>query len=248
MSRIVTIFGLMEELSNHKALAHLKTNSFVTNPIQAIFLAMAVGMTLMFVSIALNGSIYVSMGALFLGIMVVYGYSAGKIKYTLVDEGIHQEIKLFIPYFLFKKTSYRKIEWKDIRSFKHDTDMKRGMRTYEYLKLYLNKAPSEIWITNEHNKEDFDVFVAVFKRAIQNSVPSQSVTQEKKHITQKKSFYSSRFAYALSIFFAILCLALLYYGYQYGFNKRNWFRMAAIIVPGTIYMFIRVFLSKSKNK
>ena len=60
---------------------------------------------------------------------------------------------------------------------------------------------------------------------------------------RKKAFYETLFAKLFTLFMLFLCGGLMYYGAQYGMRQSNWFKLAAVLVPGTIYMAYRVFFA-----
>ena len=246
-------------------IAVYKTNSFSENPMSVIGMGMGVGMGAMFMFILGGAPIFFSMAALIGGILVVYGYKIGKTIYELHSDGVYQCISLFIPSMLKKKPKERFIEWKDIKSYRNDKDFKRNLQEYEYLKLYLRKSQSEIWITNDGGLASFEEFRDKFLELIGDSAqPKEStlsipnavsdlplgtkdVKDPKSEIKRKPSFYSGIFAKILTVFFIFLTVALFVFGYFNGMRMANWFRLAAILLPGTLYMSYRVFIKPPED-
>ena len=128
----------------------------------AIAIATVAGMMLMSMGIMLNASIWLSMALLFAGIFFVYGWLAGKVTYTLYEEGIQQKIDRFIPMYCGSKPKERWVYWDDIRSFKNDKDWSRRFQEYEFLKIYLKTAPGEIWINDQINKQGLQPLEMLF--------------------------------------------------------------------------------------
>ena len=250
---------------NKEPIAIYQTNSFSENPMSVIGMGMGVGMGAMFMFILGGAPVFLSMAALIGGILVVYGYKIGKTRYELHAEGIYQCISLFIPNMLKKRPKERFIEWKDIKSYRNDTDFKRNLQEYEYLKLYLRKSPSQIWITNDGGRVSFEAFRDKFLELIGDaekgkdsaqSVPNavsdsplevKVIKDAMSDIKRKPSFYAGIFAKILTVFFILLTVALFVFGYFNGMRMANWFRLAAILLPGTLYMSYRVFINPPKD-
>ena len=249
--------------TNPTPLAQFTSNSFVGNPIGVIVLGTAAGMGLMMVGIMLGAPIILSMILLLSGIGLVYGYMIGKVQYSLFSGGIEQRIRKFIPYYLSKKEETRFIAWQNIKSFKIDTDFSRQLQEYEFIKLYLRTSPGEIWITNQIDKPGFERFKETFVLKMEEFTPQSDVENEtsvsysstkqvkpvsssRPVIKQKKSFYATVFAKILTLFFVIVSLGLVWYGLINGMRLTNWFRLAIILIPGTIYMVYRVFVRSNK--
>ena len=246
-----------------QVLAQFSTNSFIDHPMASIGIATAAGMGLMFVSISFGAPIFVSMVFLFAGILLVYGYKVGDVRYTLFEDHLEQEIKRFLPYYLKKTVQVRKIYWKDVKSFKNDFDYTRNREEYEYLKLYLKKSPGEVWITNQKNKEGFENFRDQFLLLLNPATSPVTQKQESaskvaevqpqskvskasnsstKHIKQLPSFYETWFAKILTVFFALLTIGIFVYSQLNGLKFSHQVRFQVVLLPGTIYMIYRVFV------
>jgi hypothetical protein len=244
-------------------IAQFTTNSFVGNPIGVILLGTAAGMGLMMVGTMLGAPIVITMVLLFSGIGLVYGFMIGKVRYSLFVDGIEQKIHKFIPYYLSKKEETRFVAWQHIKSYKNDTDFSRQMREYEYIKLYLFVPPKEVWITNQIDNAGFQRFKEAFLLKMTEFAPAEEVTRFTQSIDERngtegarsvnaassgieikrrKSFYKTRFARFITLFFIAVCCGLVWYGILNGMRFTNWFRLAIILVPGTIYMVYRVFI------
>ena len=67
-------------------------------------------------------------------------------------------------------------------------------------------------------------------------------------IKERKSFYETFFAKLLTIFFTLLTIFLVWILAFNGMRFTNWFRVLFIILPGTVYMIYRVFISPRINR
>ena len=245
-------------------LAAFSTNSFAVNPYAAIYLGIMAGMGMMWMGIMAGFNVFLCMVLLFAGILLVYGFSIGKVRYTLTVEGVQQNIRRFIPYLLFKKEQVRFIRWNQVRSFKNDTDKMRSGQDYEFLKLYLNTSPGEIWITDQHDKHGFRQFRDAFLGFIRDNnnwadkpqnahltgTTDKQDTEKRPqttHIRRRKGFYETTFAKVLTIFFTLLTLLLIWVFSFWGMGFTNSFRLMFVLIPGTVYMLYRVFFSGKKS-
>jgi hypothetical protein len=247
------------------------TNGFVGNPYLIIFLGFFSGMTLMFFGIMLGGPVFISMLLLLGGIGLAFGYGIGKVTYTLTNKGITQKIRRFISLGLKQKEKIRNIPWKNITSYKNDTDKKRYSGEYEYLKLYLNISPGEVWMTNEHDDPGFRKFKEAFLQKVKtihspsvetiihplpsaNIVTSEPEGKEDKgigkpsigtplQIKERKSFYKTFFAKLITVLFVFITIILIWVLSFKGMHVTNWFKLLYIILPGTVYMVYRVYFS-----
>ncbi|MCU0404478.1 MAG: hypothetical protein MUE99_08010 [Chitinophagaceae bacterium] len=262
----------------NKPLVAFTTNSFVGNPYGIIIMGFFAGMILMSMGIMAGVPVFISMALLFGGILGVYGFGIGKVHYVITPSGIEQHIQRFIPYYLWHRKETRIFPWNAIRSYKNDTDQKRTGEEYEYLKLYLNKSPGEVWITNQHDDTGFQKFKGVFlsivagqttetlhhREGIHTESPQKSTkfqtsekqqTEEEKiqlpsvpYIKKRKSFYETFFAKLITIFFIMLTIFLVWILAYKGMHFTNWFRVLFILLPGTVYMTYRVFIQPKINK
>lgn len=186
------------------------------------------------------------------------------VTYELYNEGIRQIFSSWIAQKRKSNSKVRDILWSDIESYSNDTDYQRSMKEYEYLKLYLNKKPREIWITDQHNRSGFEQFRDLFLTLVEtrntsllekepeNFVPGRvqagsAYMREAYEIPKRKSFYRTNFAKALTLLFVFVCGGLLYWGFRNGMRDVNWFRLSIIVIPGTLYMVYRVFIRDRTN-
>lgn len=157
-------------------LAQFSTNSFAGNPYAVMAFGFISGMTLMFVGILMGVPVFISVLLLLGGIGFAYGYGIGKVTYQLTPGGVVQKIRRFIPYALKQKEEIRTLAWANITSYKNDTDKTRYGGEYEYLKLYLNISPGEVWITNQQDDAGFQQFKTAFLQKVEtiNSEPKNA--------------------------------------------------------------------------
>lgn len=245
-------------------IAQFTTNSFSKNPKKTILKGMFLGMALMFIGISLGLPSLFSMILLIGGILLIFGREVGKINYALYPNGIHQEIKNFIPFYLRGKIKKRFIQWSQIESFKIDFEFSRSLREYEFLKLYLNIYPKEIMVTDQLNPNGFREFKQAFLQKMEEFTLNNSVNNESDQsfgrskllnknptssyqtnhhivIKQRKGFYDTLFAQILTIFFIFLTLVLMTAGVFLKMHFTSWFKIAFVMIPGTAYMCYRVF-------
>ena len=248
--------------SSQNPITSFSTNSFNQNPYSTIALATVGGMALMFIGIMIGLPIFLNMALLIGGILLVYGFNVGSTTYSIYASGIEQLMRPFILQMLGRAPRRRFIEWQDIRSFKHDHEFSRSVQEYEYIKLYLKRSPGQIWITDQKNKEGFetfrDTFLALMEKdsaaslkqttpIVEELVPpppaavSKENTSPTHHIRQRKSFYQTTLAKVITLLLLGMCVALAWFGFTHGMRWANWFRLAAILVPGSLYMCYRVF-------
>jgi hypothetical protein len=235
------------------------TNSFISNPAETIIVAVFSGMGFMYITIFLGTPVIISMLALFGGILLVFGYRVGKVKYALYPFGIHQTIRRFMPDILGKKAEERLFTWNQINSYKIDRDMSKSLKSYYFIKLYLNVPPKQIWITDQIDKDGFERFKFEFEKLVQehaniraeNDYNPRSMRNiediRPQYVKRKKGFYSTIFAKIVTLFFVVLSILLLIFAIQSGMRATNWFRLGVVIIPGTIYMVYRVFFDKTEN-
>lgn len=249
----------VHKTADAKVLASLKTNGFVANPMSSIAIATVSGMALMFVTISIGAHIFISMLALFAGILLVYGFRVGKITYDLMEDGIRMRIRRFIPYYLKKKEEERFIVWTTIKSFKHDTDLTRNGQEYEFIKLYLKQSPGEVWITDQHDKTGFQTFRDAFREVVNAEKAKLASTmisatgatkedQQTTHLVQKKSFYKTNFAKIITVFFILVLAGLITAQQFYGLSLTSLYRLEFVLIPGVMYMSYRVFVKQEDNK
>lgn len=241
------------------------TNGFVGNPMSVIAMATLSGMMFMSVGIMVGLPPLLGMVLLFGGILLVYGYKVGKVQYTIKSDGIHMRIRRFIPYWLKKKEKEKVIRWDNIKSYRNDMDWSRRFKEYEFIKLYLNVSPRQIWITDQRDKTGFQKFRDAFlkelghadtepgvaevkpKRKENEVVQDESMFKTSKpaphsHIKRRKSFYKTFFAQVLTIIFIATTVGIWIYGEQNGQKLTHFIRLRYVLVPGTVYMVFRVFV------
>lgn len=245
-------------MDDRQPLAQFTTNGFIGNPYSVIIAGTGGGFVLMFMGISAGLPPFALMALLIGGILLVYGYLTGKVQYTLYKHGIHQRIRRFIPYRLSQKESERFIGWKDVRSYKHDHDLSRSSKEYEYIKLYLKKAPGQIWITDQVDRAGFerfrDAFLGLFEEGVRppeqpvqdNAVSASKIepanSNELSKIKRKKSFYKTTFARLLTIGFIVLTTWLVFEGQSMGMSTASIYRLRFVLIPGTVYMIFRAFI------
>lgn len=137
--------------------------------------------------------------------------------------------------------------------------MSKSLKSYHFIKLYLNVELKQIWITDQINKEGFERFKFEFEKLIrehailraENDFNPRSMRNVEDirplHVKREKGFYTTVLAKIVTLFFVVLSILLLIFAIQSGMRATNWFRLGVVIIPGTIYMVYRVFLDKKEN-
>lgn len=241
-------------MKNEQIPIQLKAKGFLSDPITTIVLATFAGMSTMAVCLILHAHFIISITALFTGIIVVYIKRSGHINYTLSSTGIHQEAKPFInnTFLAFKpRSSFFEVD--NLVSYRIQKDMTRSMQKTETIILQLNCKPYKIWIYNQKDPEGFKVFKRELLRLIETrnhkKVVSEtgSINQSNiKVIEKKRDFYHTPFAKILTIIFVAISLGTIYLVFTGFMNTRNLFRVIFILVPGILYIVIRVFGKKKE--
>ncbi|MBR9859314.1 hypothetical protein GYB22_00895 [bacterium] len=251
-------------MEKDSAIQSFTTQSFIGNPIGSIAMGTVAGMSLMFLFISIGAPIWLSVGGLIGGILIVFGFKIGKVRYELHEDGVRMIQQNWFSSAANRTPKVVEIKWFEIKSFSNDVDMQRDLKEYEYLKLFITKAPWEVWITDQHNRSGFEQFRDEFLKAVKVSNTATVKEEEalkksvkevvagteetgskylgKTMISEKPGFYKRPMAKVITLFFIFLCGGLFYWGYMHGMREQNWLRVAFIMVPGTAYLVYRVYM------
>ena len=241
-------------MEEKEILSTFETNGFFKDPISSIVMATMVGMFLMFTFMMVAGVIGGMIGLLG-GILLVYGFWAGRARYYLTEKGLGRRMEPFVAKWIKRGVKEQFIPFEHMVSYRADKDLNRGMQEVEFLKIKLKTSPHRIWINNQKNPDGFFEFRDRFIEVVRNrnektikkreEVKSQSVSGTP--IVEKKSWYTTLFAKIITWIFILSSLGLLLL-YITGDLSRNTqlFRLFYIVIPGTIYMVIRVFRQKNQ--
>ncbi|MBK8557713.1 MAG: hypothetical protein IPL65_19080 [Lewinellaceae bacterium] len=252
--------------------ATLTTNGFSENPIATILIATVAGLTLMMASIMVGMPMLISMAALFGGIFLVYGYGSGHMEYQMTDSGIYRNFTPFGMRYGIGKEQEQFVPWSEIKSYRLEKDFSRQLKEVETLRIYCQKPPFTLWITDQKDKAAFRIFADTFVAyASGQPVPASPslpmpqaftpmvsaaadapITREtrsphpiqQKGIVRKPGFYKTIWAKLLTMFFAVFSLVMLLLLFSGSLSWTSAFRLLVFILPGTAYMVWRSFLKQ----
>lgn len=158
-----------------------------------------------------------------------------------------------------------------IKSFLEGKDLNRSYETYEYLKLWFDDATTWKIVSKRETADDFSRFKVIVVSKIgeinSNITPRempieanpQSKTsgkyldfrsEHKPLIKRKISFYESIWGKIVAVaFLFITILFVIFYVYNPKYLKEtHLFKLLVVIIPGTVYLLYRTFLSKNGKK
>lgn len=220
-----------------------------------IMITVVASMSIMFVFMSVGVHAVVSTIAFLGTIFGVIKLLSGATKYTLTNKGILQEIT---PNYKKPKPIVRNFNWDEIKSYVRGSDVNRSQQPYNYLHIDVKKDPGTLRLSDDKSdKQALQNFADAFEAFIQKSSsnsdikPTESIAQTTltppqslKGIVKKKTFYEKPIAKIITILFIVLCGFLIDFGIRHGMQEFNWYRLLAVVVPGTIYMVYRVFYNK----
>lgn len=217
---------------------------------------MQVGFGVMFLMFMLGfGQWPVTIG--FMGSMaLVAALLGGETIYTISEKGISRNVKPL----LLKKigiTREQSYVWSDIDWYKSGTDMNREMREFRYLTIKFKSSGTK-WKISDKNKNDtaFETFHNAFIKIVEaydqsvETVGARMAAEgkvfEKTGIKKKKTFYETVWAKGFTSLITILLLSLIafYYLNSEFMSPSNLIRLLVVVVPGWVYLIIRVFIRK----
>lgn len=175
-------------------------------------------------------------------------WRSGHITYSLYDWGIEQYV---VPVWGKKQAISRKIPWANIKDYQIGSDLNRGFREYNYLKLRSVNPSMRIKISDTaSNMNSFLTFREQFESLVQNHNSANGAQFSDKPLTpikRKKDFYQTTSAKLITAFFVAMSLAFIWYAIRAdSIRTSNLFRIFVVIVPGTIYLSYRVFYRKGR--
>jgi len=260
----------------------LSNRGFKTNPAATIIIATFAGMFLMFFGIMLGSPILVSMILLIGGIYFVYGLMAGYTHYDLPEKGLSKSFESFLSKYFKNHRDYSFYPFTSIKSFSITKDLSRSLKEVKTLKIHLDRAPNTLWITNQINPDQFELFSQAFVETVNRynqgaeetaaqkaktlnleenvvlpreiaplkvdaesfSEKSIPVVNPRRKIKRKGGFYKTFWAKLLTVIFLIMSIIFLVLWAGGYLGPTHVFRLLIIILPGTMYMFYRVFMKR----
>lgn len=191
--------------------------------------------------------------ALSLGIIILIAYRMTAKTTFVVDElGIHQY--LHYDKSAGHSSTQKSYAWDQIEWYQDGSELGRNGSEYHYLNIKF-KDGTKFSITSQHGeRHDFFALSEAFLENVQNRPSSDVLSKEipalsskgAAKIRRKKSFYETRFAKALSLFFLLFTLAIVFVVFSMYEQPKmtHLFRIFIVLIPGTAYMIYRSFGKK----
>ena len=238
------------------------TRGFIMNFWSGIFIALNVSLALMFLFLLIGlGPILTTIAFIGSLILIILGLS-GKTIYKVDTTGISQTIIPSKISSIYKKPIEREFSWSEIKTASAGWDLTRVGTRFEYLHLSVSKNPGSLRISDDKGTQSFLDFRSEVMRKInafnkhvvlqdsllQNNPTIKSfdsITRLMKPISIRRSFYDKPIAKVVTVLFILLTLGILIYFTFFGVRGSNLFRLEYILIPGTGYLYWRVF--KNKN-
>lgn len=238
-----------------------ETRGFIMSFWSGIFTALSLSFVLMYFFLMLGlGPILTTLAFIGSLYFMIKGLS-GKTIYKVNSVGISQSITPSIMSGFFKKPIEREFTWSEIETAKEGWDLTRGGVRFEYLHLSVSKTPGSLRISDEKKSQSFLEFRTEVLRRINDFnkpiIKHDQYLQENQFIKSfdskgetlkpikiKRSFYEKPISKLITIFFVFLTIAILVFSVSFGARATNWFRLLFILIPGTGYMYWRVFKKK----
>jgi hypothetical protein len=190
---------------------------------------------------------------------------AGHDVITLTADGFHREWTPLAARVLPLKTHTTSIPFAAVRSYKVDSEMSRGLVTYDYLEIDLAQDPHRLIATSRHDRAGFEAFKAAFlarvgatraggtvsdTQAPLSTTPAcagvvesgacVSDTVPPAPIRERRSFYASPFAILLALLFGAVSIVLVGAAFTGHLSFGSLVRLMLVILPGTGYILWRV--------
>jgi len=213
---------------------------------------------------------FIVTGALIGSMVLGFGLVSGKVIYTIDDAGITKEVEPTMFKHFWKKQTFQFYPWDHIESFREGMDMNRSYEEFQYLTIFTKAGKKLELNTKSGDKNSFQNFTKVFRLYViaaeegkvtdtsrpvsvrlekemkAEGIDMAGISSTKKHtIKEKPGFYSTTFAKVLTVFFILFSVGIILALILTGNNRfTNIFRFVFLIVPGTAYMYYRVFVKR----
>lgn len=143
----------------------------------------------------------------------------------------------------------------EVKFYQEGSDLNRSYETYEYLIIVFNDGVRWKIVSKKETMVEFNPLKAYIIGKIEEinrnvstqPVQSETVQISTPKIKRRKGFYESVWGKIVSVFFLIFTAVLIiFYLYNPGFFKvTHLYRLAFILVPGTIYLLYRTFFKSN---
>ena len=230
-------------------LASLSTRGFVGHPGLTIGLATIAGLGLMNLTFLLGLPFLFSMAGLFAGILLVFGFGGGEMRYTLTTGGLERSFRPFAAEYIRIGGRRQTVRFSDIRSYRRDRDLGRDKQEYAFLRLKLRKPPFRMTINSKSGRDAFEAFADAFEAQVSGqgspaeggTAGDSNASKPSPVVRREKGFYDTWFAKGLTIVFAVVAVVLSVLQFTGTITGTNLFRLTVIIIPGVLYMAYRCF-------
>ncbi|MDA1259091.1 MAG: hypothetical protein O3A20_00560 [Planctomycetota bacterium] len=159
-----------------------------------------------------------------------YGVSADGVRETILD-----------PQGKAVGGRDKRFRWDQVESWLIDSDLVRGAGDRRFIELRMNDGYRMRF--REANDKPMDPEFTAFAAALESLVSIAPESTQTSTPARRLSFYERPAAKFLTVLFMVLTVGILLAAMlipQY-FGEAAWFRLLVIIIPGTIYMFVRTF-------
>ncbi|MCP4380113.1 MAG: hypothetical protein GY798_01575 [Hyphomicrobiales bacterium] len=224
--------GAQPEGATGPPAAELATRGFIGRPWPTILAATFAGLFAMSLSFMVALPILVSMVALFAGILLVFGFRTGDMRYRLTADGLQRSFRPLAARFFHLPGREQTFRFDQMRFYRRDRDWSRyRVQEVESLTIGVRRPPYRIVIHDMIDKAEFGAFADRFEQ-----LAARDITE----IPRKPGFYQSVWAMLLTALFAVIAVVLILLFAIGMLNPTGIFRLLVVIIPGVIYMAWRV--------
>ncbi|MCB0734003.1 MAG: hypothetical protein H6608_05675 [Flavobacteriales bacterium] len=249
------------------------TKGFVKGELVSnILITMLISMSLMMGLIMMGVHIYIVTAALIGSMFGILHVLSGRTRYTINEHGLERYVQPNFKRFKETTTLYTWNDIKSYKRG-DDLNRSRQVFHYLNISVRKAPGRLRI-SDDKGDKSLFKTFADVFESYVDHPdkqdvtgvapiPPSQKSLEDaaedamiqkgrqpeptssgNTRIKKEQTFYQTTFAKVMTIGLIFLCGFLINWGFQNGMREFNWFRLGVIVIPGTIYMIIRVFYRK----
>jgi len=193
--------------------------------------------------------------------------TAGEARFTLDGDALTRAWRPFaadLPLLAglgARREEVRRVPWEAVRSFVHDRELSRSFQEVEYLAIEVDAPRARLLVTDRQDPAGFAAFRDLFLEHVHAAavaagpasrpVPSGSATLHTTHpttpapIARRRGFYERPVAHLLTALSLAVTLAAMLLAAAGVLDAGHLFRLAFVIVPGTLYMVWRTWLRRA---
>lgn len=202
------------------------------------------GMLVLFASIALGVPPLFAV-PLFIAAMVwIMVRRAGWSTYELTPTGIRRRYRSFLAGLQQRPEENQAIRFSEIRWFRLEKDLTGSLHEIETLTLKLDVTPFSWRITDQHDPAAFRTFCTVFLQKIEEHNTQHPAFGGRAAIPRRPGFYRSLWGKILGLIFTGLSIGLIGFALAGLLDFTGLFRLAFLLVPGTLYMLYRSWVKR----